>query len=437
MALPSPGDFRAMKHQTFTMGLQLVCALVAVALLTGAAAAATTTGSSTGGQIAVKSITKDPDVFMPWDTGTIRVQIQNTGTGAVTINTADIMSGALQTINYRTYDKVGSLGAGDSLELTFNLKANGLEGLYFPELYLDLGDSGSMRYPIPVRVDGTGVLVSVMDVPDSFVQGEGNPVVLAVSNPRKNNVTSVTIIPRGEGIRSTQTSIFVGSLQPDGMKNVTFEITPERSTDLTFDVTYSNGMNRHATNITIPISIGERSMTSSPVVNNVEVSQAGGTYTVKGDVTNAGLSDAKSVVATMGNPAQPVDPNKIYVIGALEPDDFSSFELTFTAPGASSVPLVIQYKDTDGKSFETTVDISLRAGTSGSTGSSAATGQQSFQGSSGRSGGTGMMGFGNGLRNFPLTEIILVIIGCIALAIAWKKVIGPKLRARKRQKAQK
>jgi hypothetical protein len=420
------------KYQTIAVRLALLSALLAIALLTGAAAAATTT---TSGQIAVKSTTLDPEIFMPWDTGTLVVQIENTGTGAVTINRADILSTTILVLNYQTYDKVGTLGAGDTLTFTFHLKATGLEGIFFPELYMDLADSGSLRYPIPVRVDGTEILVSVMDVPDSFVQGEGNPVMLAISNPRKNTVTGVTITPSGEGIRSTQTSIFAGSLSPDQVKNATFEITPERSTDLTFNVSYSNGMNRHSTGITIPIAIGERSMTASPVVNNVEVSQTGGTYTLKGDVTNAGLSDAKSVVATVGNPAKPVDPNRIYVIGALEPDDFSSFELSFTAQGASTVPLVIQYKDEDGKSYETTVDISLRAGTTGSTGGSAGTGQQSFQGPGSRGGATGLMGFGTGLRNFPLTEIIIIVVVAVGLAIAWMKVIGPRLRARRREKA--
>jgi hypothetical protein len=159
---------------------------------------------------------------------------------------------------------------------------------------------------------------------------------------------------------------------------------------------------------------------------------------VKGDVTNAGLSDAKSVVATMGSPAQPVDPNKIYVIGALEPDDFSSFELTFTAPGATSVPLLIQYKDDDGKSYETTVAISLRAGAAAGSPESSSGQGQTFQRTGGSRGSApGMMGFGSGLRNFPLTQIIIIIIAGAALAVAWTKVIGPGLRARARQKAKK
>jgi len=427
------GIFVDMKQKTIPRRLAPACAILMIALLAGVAAAAT----STTGQVSVKSTTLDPEIFMPWDTGTLRVQLENTGDTAVTIGFADVYSSTIQVLNYQTYDKVGTLGAGDTLELTFTLKATGTEGIFYPELYIDLGDAGSMRYPIPVKVDSTEILVSIMDVPESFVKDEENPVVLAVSNPRKNTVTGVTITPQGGGIRSTQTSIFAGSIGPDVMKNVTFEITPERAAVLTFNVTYNNGMNRHMACITIPVTIGERTMTASPVVNNVEVSQSGATWTMKGDVTNAGLSDAKSVVATVGSPAQPVDPNQIYVIGALEPDDFSSFELTFTAQGASTVPLIIQYKDEDGKSYETTVPISLRAGASGATGSAAGTGGQSFQGPGVRAAGPGGMAFGAGLRNFPLTEIIVIIVAGVGLFIAWRKVISPRLRARARAKAKK
>lgn len=432
----SAGESVTMNAENFTTGLRVLYALLAIALLSGAASAA----NSTTGQIAVTSTVLDPEIFMPWDTGTLTVKVENTGQSAMTLGSADLISSSFQVLNYQTYDKIGTLGSGDSLTFTFHLKASGLEGVYFPELYLDLGDAGSLRYPVPVRVDATGILVSVLDVPDSFVQGEGNSIVLAVSNPRKNTVTSLTITPRGEGIRSTQTSIFVGSLEPDASKNVTFEITPDQSTDLTFDVSYANGMNQHKTSILLPISIGARSLKASPVVNNMELSQSGTTFTVKGDVTNAGLSDAKSVVATVGSPARAIDPNPLYVIGALEPDDFSSFEVTFTAQGASTVPLLIQYKDEEGRSYETSVPISLRTNSTGFQGSAAnqgaAGGQNSpsFQPSGYRAGGPGgglFGGFGTGLRNFPLTEIIVVIAAAVGLFVAWRTVLGPKLRARR------
>ena len=49
-----------------------------------------------------------------------------------------------------------------------------------------------------------------------------------------------------------------------------------------------------------------------------------------GDVYNAGLEVANSVLLTTGG-GQPVNPYRNYVVGSLQPDDFSSFELTFTA----------------------------------------------------------------------------------------------------------
>jgi hypothetical protein len=416
-----------MKAEKFTIRLQIVGALLVIALLSGAASAA----NSTTGQISVTSTVLDPEIFMPWDTGTLTVKVENTGQSAMTIGSADLISSSIQVLNYQTYDKIGTLGSGDSLTFTFHLKAGGLEGVFFPEFYMDLGDAGSLRYPVPVRVDATGILVSVMDVPESFVQGEGNSIVLAVSNPRKNTITSVTITPRGEGIRSTQMSIFVGSLKPDESENVTFEITPSQSTDLIFDVSYSNGMNKHTASILLPISIGARSLKANPVVNNLELSQSGTIYTVKGDVTNAGLSDAKSVVTTMGSPARPVDPNPLYVIGALEPDDFSSFEVTFTAQGATSVPLLIQYKDEEGRSFETSVAVTLRTNSTGSQGSSAGQNSQSLQGPGNRVGGPGSFAFGGGLRNFPLTEIIVAIAALVGLFVVWRTILGPRLRARR------
>jgi hypothetical protein len=80
----------------------------------------------------------------------------------------------------------------------------------------------------------------------------------------------------------------------------------------------------------------------------VKVKLDNGVYDVTGDITNAGLTTANSVSVTALSPAVPRDPFQSYVIGALKPDDFGSFEVTFSANGAASNPLQISYKDTDG-----------------------------------------------------------------------------------------
>ena len=48
------------------------------------------------------------------------------------------------------------------------------------------------------------------------------------------------------------------------------------------------------------------------------------------------------------------------MIGALKPDDFGSYELTFTVPaGTTSVPLQQSYKDSDGNVLTSTQTIDL------------------------------------------------------------------------------
>jgi hypothetical protein len=59
------------------------------------------------------------------------------------------------------------------------------------------------------------------------------------------------------------------------------------------------------------------------------------------------------------SPAVPQDPYKTYVIGALKPDDFGSFEVTFSASGVKSIPLQMSYKDADGNVVTSQQDVAL------------------------------------------------------------------------------
>ena len=113
-------------------------------------------------------------------------------------------------------------------------------------------------------------------------------------------------------------------------------------------------------NVILPIVLGENKKAAIPIVNNVELTSAGSSYTLKGDINNAGLTDAKSMVVTVGTSAKAVEPYAQYAIGSLAADDFSSFEITFTTTDLSSVPLVITWKDKDGNSFSITKNLNLR-----------------------------------------------------------------------------
>ncbi|HTY52861.1 MAG TPA: hypothetical protein VMB35_06660, partial [Methanomicrobiales archaeon] len=167
------------------------------------------------------------------------------------------------------------------------------------------------------------------------------------------------------------------------------------------------------------------------VVNNVKLTPSGGSYELDGDITNGGLDDAKSVVVTAGNPAQPVDPYPSYVVGSLAVDDFSSFSVTFTAPALTSIPVLVQWKDTDGNSYQETIDVNLRTvavGTGSSTGSSTFT----------RGGGGGPLGFfgggGRGGFQFPFVEVIVIIVIAVVLVVAWRRGVFRRFTGRGKEK---
>ena len=85
-------------------------------------------------------------------------------------------------------------------------------------------------------------------------------------------------------------------------------------------------------------------------------------YKITGDINNAGLEDARSVVIKIKEHEgiEAMHPYKSYFVGLLSPDDFSSFELDVNvAENVTKVPLLIEYKDEDGNLFSMTEYISI------------------------------------------------------------------------------
>lgn len=413
------------------MRRNLCILLLLLSALVGAAAAAETTSAEA--QIAVTGVNVSPDTLMHGDTGTVTVEVKNTGETGVAVNRAELLPYGISVVNDKTYDAVGVIGPGNTMSFTFTVRADTADGIYYPVFYLDLQNSGSVRYSIPVTVESTDLRVSVIDAPETYPANSKDTVVLSVGNPREGSVNGVTVTATGEGVRTPKTAVFLGALAPDEEKNASFEITASQSTELTFDVSYRNGINEHHATLTIPVEIGQRTVEPDIVVNNIEVVQSGGTVTLTGDVTNAGLKDAYSVKVTVEDPAIPTDPYPVYVVGGLEPDDFSSFEVTCNAQDASSIPLVVQYRDEDGNIFTETVTVSSaeRASQTGAGGEIPA---GPGGGTGNGRGGMGMFGsFGGGFAQIPVVEILLALIGCVAVAVAWRKGYLGKILTRVRK----
>jgi hypothetical protein len=392
--------------------------------------------SSLAGSLTVTKVTVEPSVLMRGDTAIVTVTVTNTGDSSVLIREAELFSKELTILSDQIYVSTMTIGPGNSMDLTFTVRADARDGIYYAKLYLNL-ENDSVRYYIPLKIDSTPIDIFILSRPDTFSEGAKDEITLVVGNPRENTLSGVIITPSGEGIKTTQTAIFVGDLDPGKKAEVTFEVTASEEGELSFLVEYRNGINKHAATITIPVQFGSNKLAAKLMMNNIEFFSSGTTYTLSADVTNAGLSDANSIVVTVESPAQPTDPNPVYIVGTLEPDDFSSFELTFTiAPGILSIPVIVQYKDADGNDFEEQYSVNLRGGVSNSTASSVSGGTAYNPGTSEGFRNTargGLFGMGNGFGQIPFLMIGLILVVVIGLAIAWRKGYLSKIKERLRR----
>jgi len=314
--------------------------------------------ASAAAQVTVTEKTIDPQVLIRGDRATVTVTVTNNGDVSVPITRA-FLSDASLSIPVDSYDSVGSIGAGNSMTFTFTVRVDVPDGVYYPRFSLNYRSAPSLRDYIPVKVESTELDVSVVKRPDSFSAGNRETIELRVGNPRENSISGISVVPVGEGVEVEQSGSFIGKLEPDESANVSFDVTPQESGTLTFHVTYRNGFNTHVLDHTLPVVISEDKKAARPVVSNIVMTSSGGVYTLTGDITNAGLKVANSVIITTGAPAAPAEPNRIYVVGSLDPDDFSSFEVNFRADNVDSVPLLIQYRDEDGNSYERETPVSI------------------------------------------------------------------------------
>ncbi|HXW98737.1 MAG TPA: hypothetical protein VEI51_03335 [Methanomicrobiales archaeon] len=344
-ALPSPGHA--------LLGTVLLISLI---LLAGAPALAVDIGP----QVAVSSYRLDPQVLMKGDTGVVTVNVMNSGTDSVFVNSARLSGGAEVSVIQSPDETQGGIVAGGTVTYVYKVRAEGGDGVYYLRFALDFRDGGGYTLSIPVQVDSSTLGLTLLETPDLIVQGVKGDYLVMVGNPRPDDVTAVTVTPEGDGFLVTPSGVFLGALAPDSSSVVAFNVTPLRQTFIRFRVNFKNGINPHTTTLTIPLATVENRMQADPVITNIRVTTEQGAIQVSGDVSNVGLEAARSVTVTSQGDVTPVDPYKVYVVGTLEPDDVASFEVTFRSKAAvSSVPLLVTYKDQAGNILTSTSDVEI------------------------------------------------------------------------------
>lgn len=340
-------------------GIVLLAVFTGISFLVGSAYAATELDASAGRNVYVSDMTFYPAIFFTGDKGTITAYVTNGNANqTVSVNHASFGDNDIQRTS-GTYDASSAIGPLQTRSYTFSVIASADDGTYYPTFSLSYFGAYSLWQQADVKVDNTPLVVGVTDMPDTFSPGRKDTVSVQIANPRQNDVNNVILEVSGGNATIMPAKNFIGTLASGQSTTVNFTVIPDQPTILALDVDYNNGDNVHTVTTSLPVTFVTDKKDASPVLTNIKVTKENGIYHVTGDVTNAGLQTANGVTVSSLSPAVPQDPFRSYIIGALKPDDFGSFEITFTAEDATTSPIQISYKDKDGNVITSQQRISL------------------------------------------------------------------------------
>jgi hypothetical protein len=323
-----------------------------------------------------------PSVLMPDSMGTVTVTIKNTAASAsISERTGPLSSdtaGTTKVTDINVYienvhlegngidvlsddfERVGELGPGQSIPITFSIRAPSRSDLYFPEVWIDTYGGRSTRYPVPVNVNtATGIqkqAILIMDssLPGSMNPGDEIPVTLNLKNAGQLLADDVTlkITNVSSSVAPKSTDLYhLGTISPGEQKTVTLVLLSDRDA--------SNGL------IRVPVAISYNALDGTPVtqLTGIDIMMKGRaelgfvsvdtnpprlTENTPLDLTirieNTGTGEAKQVSATIDLPAEGT---KEAFIGKIKPgnDAPAVFLLEGLKGGNYPYTLTITYTD--------------------------------------------------------------------------------------------
>ncbi|MFQ6119142.1 MAG: COG1361 S-layer family protein [Methanosarcinales archaeon] len=244
------------------------------------------------GTIKLLEVKTYPEVFMPSDTGTITLTLQNSASQYsiafegkeysmnALIKYAELSSTNAVVVTSDPYKNVGILAPRDTINLTYNIKVNenAKDGTYYPNFEV-LGTSSmyNVNLKVPVKVDSSGIKIIKSKI-QNLLNGKGK-IELDVANTRPNKVSAVSVIPKSRDLEFMPSEYFIGSMDSDELFTIEFDVNAinanrwgglnrySTSSDITFKVVYKNGDNLHeskAQNVTVLIGgINEKKSNSN------------------------------------------------------------------------------------------------------------------------------------------------------------------------------
>jgi len=355
--------------------LLVITFVILLSFITASVAAADPT-------VIVTDSTVTPAVLMPGDTGTITITIKNTAQAASEKENTGMVSGGVFssmkntdinvfienvhldpngiTVLNEDFDRIGELGPGQSVPVTFVIKAPAQSGIYFPEAWIDVKDGRSTRFPILVNVN-TDIatqkkpsLAIAKTLPAHAAPGDDIAADLTVENTGLTRASDISIVVNStvKSIALTTTGrYYISSLDPGEKSTISLRFASDRNTPVgitpvTLSISYNNmdgTTERQTETLGIPFK-GRAEIAVSSVTTDPVRPVPGNPFTLVVRVENTGTDRATSVRATLDSGFAGT---KDAFIGSIDKDSDAPaiFYLQATKDGTVPATISITYND--------------------------------------------------------------------------------------------
>jgi hypothetical protein len=311
--------------------------------------------------VIVADYTISPPVLQPGDVGTITAIIRPTaGTDVgVNIESVQLDSNDVEVIT-GNYKRLGVIGPGQSIPVTFLVRAPAKDGIYFPEIWIDVTGGRSVRQPIPVNVNTqiailrNPVLTTLKTVPEGVIPGDDLNAQVILRNDGLSRADQITVTVNSSSPSITQktaSTYHFGSLLKGEAATIDMVFSTDKKAPIGLNqvyltITYANTDGTTTTQTEVlgihvigKAKIGIASVSTDPV--RIKKDDA---VSLIIRLENTGTDNANSVKASID---LPMTGGKDAYVGKIEPNNDAPavFALQAKNPGTSTYNLTVQYED--------------------------------------------------------------------------------------------
>lgn len=311
--------------------------------------------------VIVADYTISPSVLQPGDVGTITAIIRPTaGTDvAVNIESVQLDSNDVEVIT-GNYKRIGVIGPGQSIPVTFLVRAPAKDGIYFPEIWIDVTGGRSVRQPIPVNVNTqiailrNPVLTTLKTVPEGVVPGDDLNAQVVLRNDGLSRADQITVTVNSSSPSITQktaSTYHFGSLLKGEAATIDMVFSTDKKAPIGLNqvyltITYANtdGTTTTQTEVLGIHVIGKAKIGIASVSTDPVRIKKGDAVSLIIRLENTGTDNANSVKASID---LPMTGGKDAYVGKIEPNNDAPavFTLQAGSPGTWPYNLTVRYED--------------------------------------------------------------------------------------------